>query len=119
LQKEFFDITERLQGTSVDDLSLPPVQQHEPKTEANQTFKMLNSPEFAPQPSHTEQRLAQFAAMLKDSKSDYFQGPNSKALKQEYFSLLGGEAPSNEPKMQIGNVQPDTPAPPASEPNVD
>jgi hypothetical protein len=80
---------------------------------------MLNSPEFAPQPSHTDTRLAQFEAMLKQKDSDYFQGPNSKALRQEYLSLLGGEAPSNEPKMQIGNVQNDTPAPPAGESNTE
>jgi hypothetical protein len=119
MRLEYHDILERLGGTDPNDLPLAPVQQHEPITEANQTFRMLDAV-HVPRPSHTEMRLKDFDALLKNPKSDYYEGANSKALRQEYFQLLGGEAPDTSHKLQIGNVQPDTstPAPPADN-NID
>ena len=99
-------LLERLQGQSVDDL-LEPVQERARPTGSVFDTLQVGAPD--PLGVHAP-RLREFEAMLKNPKSDYYEGANSKALRQEYFQLLGGEPASSEPKLQIGNVQPDTPA---------
>jgi hypothetical protein len=75
------------------------------------TLARLNLAGAAPEPSFQQRRIEQLESMMRDPKSDYYEGKNTAELKSEYRKLLGDPGPDTAPKLQIGRLQENMPPP--------